>query len=87
VKHINELGEETNTLPFDTVDEMIEYAKYPVFVHYAHPEPKPEYCIHDMYEMMQHAMDLWDTSTANKDLTRTLTQLRNSPPPHKHRMH
>jgi hypothetical protein len=66
-------------LYLDTVDDMIEHAKYPVFVHYAHPEPKPEYCTYGMYQMMQHAMDIWDNSTANKDLARTLTQLGNSP--------
>jgi hypothetical protein len=65
-------------LYLDTVDDMIEHAKYPVFVHYAHPEPKPEYCTYGMYQMMQHAMDIWDNSTANKDFARTLTQLHNS---------
>jgi hypothetical protein len=50
-----------------------------VFVHYAHPEPKPEYCTYGMYQMMQHAMDIWDNSTANKDFARTLTQLHNRP--------
>jgi hypothetical protein len=66
VTHLDELGEETNTLPFDTVDDMIAYAKYPVFVHYAYPEPKPEYCIYDMYQMVQHAMTYGTTAPQTK---------------------
>ncbi|KAF2829774.1 hypothetical protein CC86DRAFT_403117 [Ophiobolus disseminans] len=61
---------------YDTVDKLIHHSKFPVYVHFANPDCRPEYEIFSMHCALISAVTIWNQSSHLTALRVTLDKLK-----------